>query len=324
MMTVSENQEGAGLGLIISMLMLRNLSLNENNFLIESDGKITTAELKLPLSLVSPEKKKEIKEARLEEIDSLPQFPEHIQQIQKLLLNDEVNIKELSQIIIRDSSLTSKIIQFANSPLYVRSTKVVLLSQAIKIIGLNGIKAIIYSFTTESILKKKYNQKKLAQAYERTNRIADYAFTLARTRLSRKKLENLYIAALLHDIGSIMQMGLDENLIFHINRLCHEKGVSLSLLESLTKGLNHRRVGVLLAKKWNFPEIFIEVIEHYHSPESASACHQEIVYHVHLASLFEQMQKNAEKIYTVLSEGACDYFRIKTIDDIENLLKELD
>ena len=53
----SEMDEGAGLGLIIISMMLRNLGVDEEDFKITADGEITIASLKIPLrgkTLIDP------------------------------------------------------------------------------------------------------------------------------------------------------------------------------------------------------------------------------------------------------------------------------
>ncbi|HBD96146.1 MAG: hypothetical protein A2015_07435 [Spirochaetes bacterium GWF1_31_7] len=323
MITVTNNPEGAGLGLIISILILKKLNLDQNNLIIFSDDRITHSTIKIPLSVTTAENQEFIKDTILSEIEDIPQFPEHIMQIQNMLLNDNIDIKELSKVVIRDAALTGRIIKFSNSPLYLTYREVSSISDAIKTIGLSGLKSIIYSYGSEKILKERYKTEKLQGIFTHCNNVANIAFSLAKKKLHRHLLENLYIAALLHDLGKILAIAIDETFITSINKICHDKEISLSLIEKIAQGINHRTIGGLLARKWNFPDLLIDVIDNHHSPEKSHEENKDIVYFVYFANCIENHNKDYEKIYTNMNKESLDFFRINTPDDIKKIVDHL-
>lgn len=320
---VSSNKEGAGLGLIISILILRKLSLNKSNLVITSNGEITRTSIRIPLNVTALETKEYIREQIINEIKDIPQFPDHILQIQEMLKNEDVDIKKLSQIIIKDASLAGRIIKFSNSPLYLTYREVSSISDAVKVIGLSGIKTIIYSYGSEAILSRRYDRKKLQEIFEHSNTVADISFHIARKTLPRYLLEILYISALIHDLGKILSTVLNDDLNSFINKICHEKGISLSVIEELAGGINHSMIGALLARKWNFPDLLIDVIENHHSPEKAADENRQIVYFVHLANIIVYTGKDTSKIYQKLTPYAKTFFNIKNESDINKILDNL-
>jgi HD-like signal output (HDOD) protein len=51
-----------------------------------------------------------------------------------------------------------------------------------------------------------------------------------------------------------------------IEALSRKRGVPPRLMEDILTGLNHARIGGLLARKWNFPEALTQAIEFHHRP----------------------------------------------------------
>jgi hypothetical protein len=80
---VLDDSEGAGLGIVILVLMLRKMGLDEDAYEIEGEEGVTTASITVPINEVKLEKLDMLISQIVEEIDRLPQFPENIVAIQK-------------------------------------------------------------------------------------------------------------------------------------------------------------------------------------------------------------------------------------------------
>lgn len=318
--TVTNNKEGAGLGLIISVLMLKKLNLSENNLRIDSNTDRTVSELMIPISIATNDDRTYIKDTILSEIKDIPQFPEHIVQIQDMLRDPDVDIKKLSSVIVKNAALTGNIIKFSNSPLYPNYKEISTITDAVKVLGLTGIKSIIYSYGSEVVLKNRYKSDKLQEIFEHSNEVALVAFQLGKKKLHRNLLESLYIAALLHDLGKILSSVIEEKMVATINQVCHERGISLSVIEELTDGLNHRVIGGELARKWNFPDSIVDVIINHHTPNYAKPENKPIVYYVYFANIIVICKNDINCIMSMLSEDAKNYFKINDKLDLEDII----
>ncbi len=311
---VSENKEGAGLGIIISVLMLKKLGLSEKNYVIKPMADKTQAELTIPLSLVTIEQKNILNNYIISEIKEIPDFPEHIKNIQEQLKDPMVNFKTLSLKIIKDVSLTGKIIKFSNSAIFSTGKTTSNLTDAIKIIGINGIKNIVFSYGMESVINQRYKGKKLQEIFDYSELVARISFHLAKNITSKDILENIYVGGLLHNIGMLVLMGINEELLVKINELCHQKNIPIRIIEELTNGQNHELIGFELAKKWNFPDELTDVICNHHTPAASTSKDPTMINTIYLADIialwlffgistpFGSVDENVKKMFNLSDE----------------------
>ena len=83
--TVLDDSEGAGLGIVIMILMLKKMGLDEDSFDIDVENGETVAKIIIPFSDIHVEDLDSLSKEIVAEIDDLPQFPENIVYLQKLI-----------------------------------------------------------------------------------------------------------------------------------------------------------------------------------------------------------------------------------------------
>jgi len=323
--TVMDNPEGAGLGIIITMLMLSRIGLHDNNYTVDSDDTKTFTKLRIPISFVSTRHKEIINDVIRQEINDIPQFPAHIIEIQKLLSDPDVDIRQLSLKISSDPSLTANIIKYSNSPVYHGYSNISNITDAVKVIGLKGIRNIVYSFGSEKILKERYDPKTLQSIFDHSQKVAEVTFKIARKKVSRRQLEDLFVAAMLHDLGRIITIGIDtEGFIVKMNNICHKHGIPLKVVEEMSSGYNHPIIGSLLAEKWNFPDLITNVIRYNDKPSDGPSKYKEILYSVYLGNYIATRIENDEIIsFADIDEHVKEFFEIKEEKDLETIVESL-
>ena len=57
------------------------------------------------------------------------------------------------------------------------------------------------------------------------------------------------------------------------------------MFEKLIAGVNHGEIGALIAEKWNFPDVIVNVIRFHHIPEEAPKDMRKITSLVYLADM---------------------------------------
>ncbi|MFW5684622.1 MAG: hypothetical protein ACOC1I_07205, partial [Spirochaetota bacterium] len=87
--TVIDDSEGAGLGIVILVLMLKKIGLDEDAFDIDTRNGETIARVIVPMDQVKADNLDMISEKLVQEIDSLPRFPENIVSLQKKIAEPE-------------------------------------------------------------------------------------------------------------------------------------------------------------------------------------------------------------------------------------------
>ena len=289
---VLDDSEGAGLGLVILILMLKKMGLDEESFDILGTDKETIARLTIPLEQTRVENLSALSTTIVDNISSLPQFPENILLVQKLINDPKSEMSDIARQISMDPSLTADLLKIVNSAQYMLAKKVDSISEAVKMVGIRGIKNLLYSYGTQKLLGDDTSDKKTL--WEHSYKTAFYAFNLVRNfRKDRNLLDDAYVGGILHDMGKIVFSNVHPDLLNKIQGFCTEKGLPSSTFEDLSAGTNHSEIGALIAEKWNFPEGLVAAIRFHHDPESGPKEYRDLIDTVYLANMFCLLETGA-------------------------------
>lgn len=290
---VLDDSEGAGLGIVILVLMLKKIGLDEEAFELDTRDKSgeTVARIRLPMNEVRLESLEQVSKEITDRIDELPQFPENVTMLQKMLNDPDVQMADIARRISTDPALTADLLKLVNSAAYLTARgKVDNIVQAVNLVGTRGLKNLLYRYGTEKVLGEETPETR--QLWEHSSRTAFYAFSFARSVSKNTRiLDDVYVGGILHDMGKIIFAAAQPELIDRINAFARNKGITTQLFEDLAKGLNHAEIGGLIAEKWNFPEPLIEAIRYHHDATSCSDEHRDVVYTVYLANSMANIQE---------------------------------
>ena len=290
MSQVLDDSEGAGLGLVILVLMLKKMGLDEDCFDILGTDKETIARLVIPLEHTRLENLSELASTIVDNINSLPQFPENILMVQKLIADPKSEMSDIARQISMDPALTADLLKIVNSAQYMLSKKVDSIAEAVKMVGIRGIKNLLFSYGTQKILGDDTTEKK--SLWEHSYKTAFFAFNLVKNfRRDRNLLDDAYVGGILHDMGKIVFSNVHPELLTRIQGFCHDKGLPPSTFEDLSAGMNHAEIGALIAEKWNFPDGLVSSIRFHHDPTAAPQEHRDLVDTVYLANMFCELEK---------------------------------
>jgi len=316
-----DQSEGAGFGLILSLMLLRKIGLDERMFKIFEKEKETEARLIIPLSLLDKEHEEFIAENIKNEIKVIPQFPQHIMELQSKLSNPNANFKDLSSIINKDPSLIADILKVANSSIYMMPHRVKTIEEAVRQIGFKGVKNLVFTYSVQKLLSEKYNTNIIKEIMEHSSEVAFYAYEIAKYFKLRDIVDETYTAAILHDFGKIIINSLNPDLIKKIEKICLEKDININLVENLTNGFNHSLIGSSLAIKWKFPENIIETIKYHHLPLDCREEFKALVYVVYLSNELYYYKRN-EVLFENINYHVLKYFKIDEKNNFEELVKK--
>ncbi len=306
--TVLDDSEGAGLGIVILVLMLKKMGLNEDAFDIDVESGETVASITIPFADVHLENLTDLSKAIVSEINELPQFPDNIVFLQKLIADPESEMTEIARQISTDAALTADLLKLVNSAQYMLPKRVDNIVEAVMMVGLRGIRNILYSYGTQKLLDSQ--QKWL---WDHSYQTAFYAYNLAKNFKKRKDiLDDAYVGGILHDMGKIVFSNVHPNLLEKITGFCAERKIERDLFEDLSAGLNHAEIGGLIAEKWNFPAPLVEAIKYHHEPTQCAPEYRDVVYTVYLANVlcdiereeltFEQLEPKVLENFGITSQ----------------------
>jgi HD-like signal output (HDOD) protein len=336
MTQVLDSSEGAGLGLVILILMLKKMGLDEECFSIHIDNGETVARITISVEATKIESLSALTDELVRRITALPQFPENIMAIHRLLADPKSEMIDIAKHISTDPAMTADLLKLVNSAQFMLPRKVDNIVDAVKLAGLRTIKNLLYSYGSQKILadEKGMDQKQL---WEHSYRCAYYAYNLAKNFKSgnRALQDDAYVGGMLHDMGKIIFSVTHPELLEHVRDFCKAKGIDSQIFENLAGGMNHAEIGARVSEKWNFPESLTAAIRFHHEPNLMTTDHKDVVFMVYLANAicsyengfmtFDQIHPtvleyfglNAEKTFTKLADTLANGFRQETIKQRE-------
>lgn len=319
---VLDDSEGAGLGLIIMILMLEKIGLTEENFQVLCENGETITRIILPLSEKTQQDISIISAEFVKLIDRLPQFPENISEINRLLSDPNSKMSDIAMHISNDVALTAELLKMVNSAAFALASPCHSIADAVKLVGLRGIRNLLFSIGTVQTFKEVGGDK--LDLWKHAYQVAFYSYNLARNFFSKERavIEDSYICGLLHDMGKIIFETSHPDLLNRIKEICEAKNISSDFFERLIAGVNHGEIGAEIAQKWNFPEVITSVIRYHHSPENAPENVRTLSSIVHLSDIMTHYQTGEVAFYQIDTE-ILSMFKITTEDQFKKISDKL-
>ena len=207
--------------------------------------------------------------AKIRDIPNLPAIPIAAQQILAALEKDAISMGALAKIIDTDPSLTSRIIGVANSAYFGSKQPIYTVKDAVtRVLGTNNVFSIALSVVLAGPFKANkcpgfHVELYWAQAIKTAILAQKIASHLASPVAGLA--EKSYLCGLLHNIGLLV---LAHTYPDKVGQVVSIEGLEperdISEIEDRLIGIDRRRAGAILAKKWHIPAEVVSVIEHQH------------------------------------------------------------
>ena len=321
MTTVLDDSEGAGLGIVILVLMLKKLGLDEESFDIDVEGEETVARLSIPMDKTKVENLTQISEELANHIKSLPQFPENILTLRKMLEDPDSEMTTIARTLGQDPSLTADLLRTVNSARYMLPRRMDNVVEAVKVVGLRGLRQMLLSYGTQRVLGDGEDNATTRQLWDHSQRTAFFAYGIARHVSKRKDiLDDVYVGGILHDMGKIVFSSLHPETVARIQTFSREKGIPTTVFEEMSDGIDHSEVGARLAAQWNFPDVLVETIRHHHTPLKAENHVRDVVAVVYLAN---ELAKITNNDFSHIDARVLRIVRVKDLAQLQQVHRKL-
>jgi len=219
-------------------------------------------------------------------LGSIPSLPAIYDEAVQELQSAEPSITKLAAIISKDAPMTAKILQLANSALFGIRCHISSATQAVTLIGLDMIRALVISAHIFSQFdNKQVEELDIQQLWRHSLATACCARAIAESERSPKPvLDDCFTAGLLHDIGKLILIGsLPDKYRATVGRVVKE-GVPLLQAERDSFHCTHAEVGAYLIGIWGLPHAIVEAVAWHHLPSIAPARTFAPVTAVHVAN----------------------------------------
>ena len=322
-MSVLDDSEGAGFGIVTTILMLRSLGIHEKPYhfvSLPASGE-SSAEVKIPLNALSDDHVGTISEEITKEIKSIPKLPENVIEIQRMLSNPKRMLSDIADVIARDPALTAELLRLVNSAQYMLPRRTTSIQKAVILIGATGLRNLMYVYGAQNVFNGRY--KGLNKLWDHAYRCAFYSAELARRFKYTESADDVYVGGILHDIGRIVLMSLHGGLLDKISLHCRNNGIPGDFMETLALGIGHAKTGAMIARGWNLPEALVCAIEHHHQPFLAPETYRNHAYVVHLADLMATGHDHGGAEFKAVGQDVTTFFDIKNEGEFEALSQTL-
>jgi len=183
----------------------------------------------------------------------LPTLPATAARVLQVLQDKDAGMKEAAQLLDKDPVLAARALRMATSASFAAGTKKVTLPEALARLGTKALKGLLVEASAQKLFVSRNPQinEQLKALWEHSVAVA----TLARDVLALTGAgdsESAYLAGLLHDVGkpivATVLLELERQLTEVYQRSWIDSGEWLAVIRGV-----HRRVGVVLAERWQLP-----------------------------------------------------------------------
>lgn len=202
-------------------------------------------------------------EQELQSCENIPSLPSVALKVIEASKDPDIGLREVASIISSDPALAAKILRIANSPLYSQRRTANNLREALTLLGFNAALTISLSFSLLHSLKDSAKNKKNNESHWKRPILSAVIARLLGAQLGVHKLEELFLAGLLQDIG-ILVLDCIKNSPYKDNddTLKHSDRIT-SEIQHL--GVDHSLIGAWLLQTWKLPERLVNAVMYSHS-----------------------------------------------------------
>lgn len=194
---------------------------------------------------------------RLRNCSGFPTLSTTISDINQVVASDTHSTRQLTQVILHDASLTTKLLQVVNSAIYGQyHGRIRTVSKAVMILGCDEVRNTAMALTMLEFSRGRPQEKSLQDELIG----AFFAGVIAKAlcqRIGMPNNEEAVMCTLFQSLGRLLVIFFlyEENL--QIRKLM-ETGISEEHAAGRVLGISYRDLGVGIAKHWNFPDRLIE------------------------------------------------------------------
>ncbi|MBC2736706.1 MAG: HDOD domain-containing protein [Desulfobacteraceae bacterium] len=264
--------------------------------------------------------------AMIRRIDDLPTLPRTVFRITEMINNPRSSARDLAQVITDDQVLTARLLRLVNSSFYGFPQRITTITRAIVLLGFDAIRHLLLTTSVFDIFSDRKSELQVAREklWDHSLGCAVAAKVIGK-QIRHDKIEELFVCALLHDIGKIVSMVYAQEDYAAVTRLAAEKNILLFEAEAALLEYTHADIGRLLAERWNLPNMVADVIVYHHTPDQAGPYAKEAAV-VHLADIFcraLQLGSGGDHRMPALDTAAWDLLQLDETD-IAPMLAEVE
>jgi putative nucleotidyltransferase with HDIG domain len=201
-------------------------------------------------------------------IEAIRPIPQVALKVLRIIEDGTYDIDKVSEEVKKDQVISARTIQLCNSALFTKRHDVVSLDHALVFLGQELFIKLVISAAVQSYYSQSGNGYSLCKGglYHHAVGTAMIAEKIA--GMTGKALPGVaYTAGLLHDIGKVVLDQYITGAYPMLYREFQDRQSEIIDVETRVLGMDHTRVGEILAKNWSLPASLANAIRFHHRPE---------------------------------------------------------
>lgn len=228
----------------------------------------------------------------IEDVAALVSPPEVWVRLNEVVNDPHSSASDVAEITARDPALAARILKIVNSPYYNFPSKVDTISRAVTILGTSDLFALATAVSAARVFANIPSTLVKPENFWRHSICTGLAARKLAKRCGVLRGERLYVAGLLHDIGSLILYRKFPNKVSAVLLASAGDEEVLARVEQEMFGFDHAELGGALLELWNLPVSLLSAVRYHHDPEQATDSRLEAAL-VHIGSVAANRMERA-------------------------------
>lgn len=196
-------------------------------------------------------------------------LPDIYFQLREMISSPRFSANDIALVVAKDPALSARVLKIVNSSFYADQARIDTISRAVTLMGNENLRHLVFATTIGNSFNKIPNDLvDMTAFWLRSLNCAVMARLLAK-KSAVLHCERLFLAGLLHDIGSLVLYTKLPGKSLQVLLAADHNRYLVADLEQEIIGFTHADVGSELIKLWGLPDSLSESILYYLTPEKA-------------------------------------------------------
>lgn len=202
-------------------------------------------------------------------IDTLASPPTTYTSLVKALEDPLVGNEKLTSIVESDIALTAEVLKLTNSAYFAIRQKVTSVSLAIRMIGIDTLKALaLFTGLFRSYDGPKADASRMMQLCQRSQQLGVLATLIAEQEKLAPEIVNVMAAVgMLSHTGSLILYAFRSAEMTDIIKRVEHEDIPVYIAERDLLGAAHPEIGAYLLGLWGFPSAMVQTVAYHHRPQ---------------------------------------------------------
>ena len=214
----------------------------------------------------------------------LPSPPGLHRRLMDEIASPTASMRAVADLVSQDMGLSAKLLQLANSAYFGVGRNAATPAQAVNILGLETLKALVLHHGLVAALEgEATDAATVERLWRHSSAVGGMARAVAEMEgLDARAGDYAYVAGLLHDVGQLLLLTQLGEAYGEVRATAAAAGEPIWRTEKRVLGASHALVGAYLAELWGLPHDIVAGIAHHHelSVDEGAGCTTALAVHV--------------------------------------------